>query len=78
MPIKGNIKDSSFAPQIRLFDNVNGSKKLKACINEYIKAVFEIEVYWYAEPKLFDIFDNVLSHFSACSTRTFGFLHKYT
>ena len=58
MPIKGNIKDSSFAPQIRLFDNVNGSKKLKACINEYIKAVFEIEVYWYAEPKLFDIFDN--------------------
>ena len=35
MPIKGNIKDSSFAPQIRLFDNANGSKKLKACINEY-------------------------------------------
>ena len=58
MPIKGNIKDSSFAPQIRLFDNANGSKKLKACINEYVKAIFDIEVYWYAEPQLFDIFDD--------------------
>lgn len=57
MPIKGNIKSSKFAPQIRLFDTNNGSTKLKACISEYIKAIFEVEIYWYAEPKLFDIFD---------------------
>ena len=57
MPIKGNIKSSKFAPQNRLFDTANGSTKLKACISEYIKAIFDVEIYWYAEPKIFEIFD---------------------
>ena len=58
MPIRSNIKSSKFAPQIRLYDLANGSNKLKATISERLQAEYDIELYWYAEPKLFDIFDN--------------------
>ena len=57
MPIRGNIKSSKFAPQIRNYNTGAGSTKLKATIGERIRVEYEVELYWYAEPKLFDIFD---------------------
>ena len=58
MPIKGDIISSSFSPQIRLYDTANGSKKLKAGITEFVRAEYEVRIYWYAEPSIFSIFDN--------------------
>ena len=57
MPIKGNIKSSKFAPQIRNYDTNTGSNKLKGGISEFITVVYQLELYWYSEPKLFEIFD---------------------
>ena len=56
MPIKGDITGSSFAPQIRNFDNSQGSSKLKGGISEFIKAELNIRIYFYAEPTVFSIF----------------------
>ena len=57
MPIIANIKSSKFAPQIRLFDTINGTNKLKSNASEQIRVIYEIELFWYAEPKILEIFD---------------------
>jgi len=51
-----NIKSSGFAPRLKLYSG--DSIKLKAGVSEYIQATFEIELYWYAEPTAFEIYDN--------------------
>lgn len=58
MPIEGDIIDSSFAPQIRLFDTNNGSNKMKGGVTEFIRAKYDVRIYWYAEPTTFSVFDN--------------------
>jgi len=65
MPIISNIKSSGFAPRLRLYSG--DSVKLKANVSEYIQATLDIELYWYAEPTSFEIYDN-----GARITRTDG------
>lgn len=58
MPIVSNIKSSKFAPEIRSFDTLNGTTTLRGAISETIRAVFQIELFWYADLGEFEIFDN--------------------
>jgi len=58
MPIKGDILSSSFAPQIDLFNTGSGTNKIKGGITEYIKAEYNIRLFWYAEPSTFSVFSN--------------------
>ncbi len=58
MPIKGDIISSSFAPQISLYNTAAGSNKLKTNIGEYLQAEYDIRIFWYAEPTVFEVFDN--------------------
>ena len=56
MPIKGDILSAKFSPQISIYDVANGSNKLKGNIAEFIRAEYEVRIFWYAEPTTFDVF----------------------
>ncbi|MHA2030618.1 MAG: hypothetical protein ACW99Q_14620, partial [Candidatus Kariarchaeaceae archaeon] len=58
MPIKGDILSAKFSPEISIYDLGTGSDKMKANVAEYIRAEYEVRVFWYAEPSTFDVFLN--------------------